>query len=164
MGRSTDVVIIGAGIASLALSVALEERKISTILLDARKAVDTAPRGLTLQPNGMEVLDKLGFLDNARRAGSKATVFEIRNWEGKVLLEADYGLLEHPHNYLLTVDSSELDLLLRYRAERAGAEVSWGARFRDLVRKDGQVEGVTFETEAGMDKVVASVVVGGDGA
>ncbi len=163
MGRSTDVAIIGAGIAGLALAVALQERKISTVLLDGRRSVDTTPRGLTLQPNGMEALDKLGVLDKTRKTGSQASVFEIRSWNGELLLEADYGLLDHPHNYLLTVNSSELDVLLRYMVEKTGAEFVWGARFQDLVRNDGRVEGVTFETNGETDQITASVVVGADG-
>ncbi len=163
MPRSADVVIVGAGLAGLTLAVALQERKISTILLDGRRGIEATPRGVTLQPNGLEALDKLGLLDKAREAGSQARIFEIRNWAGEVLLEADYGLLEHPHNYLLTTDLSELDVLLRYRAENSGAEVIWGARFKDLLGSDEQVQGVSFETEEGPDQVTASVVVGADG-
>ncbi len=164
MGRSADVVIIGAGVPGLALALALRERDISTLLLDARRNVENVSRGLTLQPNGLEALEKLGVLDKIQRAGSKTQVFEIRNSKGTLLLEADYGLLNHPQNYLLTVNASELDLALRYRAEESGAEVVWGARFQDLVRNNGQVQGVSFETDEGTDQVNASVVVGADGS
>ncbi len=164
MGRSADVVIIGAGVPGLALALALRQRDVSTLLLDARRNVENVSRGLTLQPNGLEALEKLGVLDKIQRAGSKTQVFEIRNSKGTLLLEADYGLLHHPQNYLLTVNASELDLALRYRAEESGAEVVWGARFQDLVRNNGRVRGVSFETDEGKDQVNASVVVGADGA
>ena len=164
MGRSADVVIIGAGVPGLALALALRQRDVSTLLLDARRNVENVSRGLTLQPNGLEALEKLGVLDKIQRAGSKTQVFEIRNSKGTLLLEADYGLLHHPQNYLLTVNASELDLALRYRAEESGAEVVWGARFQDLVRNNGQVRGVSFETDEGKDQVNASVVVGADGS
>lgn len=163
MARSADVVIVGAGIAGLTLALALQNRGLSTILLDARRNVDSSPKGLTLQPNGMETLDKIGVLERARQTGSQASVFEIRSWAGDLLLEADYSLLDHPYNYLLTVDSSQLDLQLRYTAEKAGAEVVWGARFQDLLVNDGRATGVMFETEGGVDQVTASLVVGADG-
>ncbi len=164
MGRTVEVVIVGAGVNGLALALALRERDISTVLLDARRNVENVSRGLTLQPNGLEALEKLGVLDKVKEKGSTAQVFEIRNPEGKLLLEADYGLLDHPQNYLLTVNASELDLALRYKAERSDAEVVWGAVFKDLVRNGGQVQGVSFETEQGLDEITASVVVGADGS
>ncbi len=163
MARTADVVIVGAGVPGLALAAALQERKISTVLLDGRRSVDTSPRGLTLQPNGMEALDKLDVMKRIHRAGSKASIFEIRNWKGELLLEVDYGLLDHPYNYLLTVNFSELDQLLREKAEGLGAEIAWGARFQEFLRKDGIVEGVVFESEGNRQNVTASVVVGADG-
>jgi 6-methylpretetramide 4-monooxygenase len=159
------VAIVGAGVTGLALALALREKNISTILLDARRNVEVASRGVTLQPNGLEALDKLGVLDRVREGGSEARIFEIRNPEGKLLLEADYGLLNHPQNYLLTVNASDLDLALRYKAEQSGAEVVWGATFQNLVgSNDGKVEGVSFQTDEGNDQVSAKVVVGADGA
>ncbi len=163
MARTVDVVIVGAGIPGLALAAALQERKISTVLLDGRRSVDTSPRGLTLQPNGMEALDKLGVVERVGRAGPKASIFEIRSWTGELLLEVDYGLLDHPFNYLLTVNFSDLDRFLRERAEGMGAEIVWGARFQELQGKDGTVEGLVFESEGDKQQVTASVVVGADG-
>ncbi len=164
MGGNVDVAIVGAGVPGLALALALRERNISTVLLDARRNIESVPRGLTLQPNGLEALDKLGVLNKVRNTGSETQVFEIRNPEGKLLLEADYSLLDHPQNYLLTVNASDLDLVLRYKAEQSGAAVIWGAGFQGLVRTDGQVQGVSFETEQGNDQITASVVVGADGS
>ncbi len=164
MEGKVDVAIVGAGIPGLALALALRERNLSTVLLDARRNVEAVPRGLTLQPNGLEALDKLGLLSRVRDAGSEAQIFEIRNPDGKLLLEADYSLLDHPQNYLLTVNASELDLALRYKAERSGADVVWGADFQGLVRSNGLVKGVSFQTDLGQDQVMASVVVGADGA
>lgn len=163
MERTADVVIIGAGIPGLALALELQQRKISTLLLDARKGAEAIPRGLTLQPNGLETLDRLGVLDRVRQAGSQTRIIEVRGWNGELLLEADYGLLEHPHNYLLTVDASQLDLLLRYKAEQSGAEVHWGTRFQDLIRDNGQLQGVSFEAERQSGQVGCSMVVGADG-
>src|SRR5437867_797649 len=147
LGESADVVIVGAGVTGLALALALRQRNVSTLLLDARRSADAVPRGITLQPNGLDALDKLGVLGNVRKSGSEARIFEIRNPKGEVLLEADYGLLEHPQNYLLTVIVSELDLAVKRAAEQWGAQVVWGAGFKDIVRNNGQVQSVSFQTE-----------------
>jgi len=164
LGEAADVAIVGAGLPALALAIFLQERGISTMLLDSRKSADSFPRGFTLQPNGLEVLDKLGLLDKALQTGSKAEVFEVRAWDGKILLEADYKLLDHPQNYLLTVNATDLDMVLRYKAEKSGAQFVWGTSFKDLVRNNGQLTGLKFETNGALQETNTAVVVGADGA
>src|SRR5207245_11422036 len=117
-----DVVIVVAGIAALALAIEIQKKEISTILLERQKSPEGIPRGLTFQPNGLAVLEKLGALDRAREIGSASQILEVKNWEGEVLLEADYSLLDHPQNYLLTANSTELERLLVYLAEKVGAQ------------------------------------------
>ncbi len=164
LAGSADVAIVGAGIPALALAISLQEKGIRTLLLDSRKSADSFPRGLTLQPNGLEALDKLGLLDKALQTGSKAEVFEVRAWDGELLLEADYRLLDHPQNYLLTVNAPDLDFVLRYRAERSGAQIAWGTSFKDLLHNNGRLTGLKFETNGELQETNAVVVVGADGA
>src|SRR5437660_2445281 len=158
-----DVVIVGAGIAALALAVELQNQGVSTILLERQRSPEGIPRGLTFQPNGLAVLEKLGALGRAREVGSASKILEVKSWQGEVLLEADYGLLEHPQNYLLTANATEIERLLVYLAEKAGAKVLWGSSFHDLTMTDGKVDGVVFETDGVTDQIQASVIVGADG-
>jgi len=158
-----DVVIVGAGIAALALAVELQNKGISTILLERQKSPEGIPRGLTFQPNGLAVLEKLGALGRAKEIGSASQILEVKSWEGEVLLEADYGLLEHPQNYLLTANATEIERLLVYLAERAGAKVLWGASFQELTQSEGRIDGVVFEADGVSDQIQASIVVGADG-
>jgi len=158
------VAIVGAGVTGLALAIALRQNGLSCVLLDARRNVESIPRGLTLQPNGLEALDKLGLLNKVTNGGERVQNFEIRSLGGQLLLDADYGLLDHPQNYLMTVNTTDLDLALRYKAEQSGAEVVWGAAFLDLVRNDGTIQGLNYETKEGKETIGASIVVGADGA
>jgi len=158
-----DVVIVGAGIAALALAVELQNKGISTILLERQKSPEGIPRGLTFQPNGLAVLEKLGALGRAKEIGSASQILEVKSWEGEVLLEADYGLLEHPQNYLLTANATEIERLLVYLAESAGAKVLWGASFQELTQSEGRIDGVVFEADGVSDQIQASIVVGADG-
>jgi len=158
-----DVVIVGAGIAALALAVELQKKGISTILLERQKSPEGIPRGLTFQPNGLAVLEKLGALDRAKEVGSTSQILEVKSWEGEILLEADYGLLDHPQNYLLTANATEIERVLVYLAEKAGAKVLWGTSFQELLMNDNWAEGVVFEEEGVSDEIRAPVVVGADG-
>jgi len=158
-----DVVIVGAGIAALALAVELQNKGISTILLERQKSPEGIPRGLTFQPNGLAVLEKLGALGRAKEVGSASQILEVKSWEGEVLLEADYGLLEHPQNYLLTANATEIERLLVYLAEKVGAQVLWGTSFQEILLKGGRAEGVVYETDRARDEIMAPLVVGADG-
>src|SRR5713101_4970534 len=163
LARYADVVVVGAGIAALALAIELEKKGISTILLERQKGPEGIPRGLTFQPNGLAVLEKLEALGRAKEVGSASQILEVKSWEGEVLLEADYSLLEHPQNYLLTANATEIERLLVYLAEKVGASVLWGTSFQEILLDGGQAEGVVYETEGGRDEIKATLVVGADG-
>jgi 2-polyprenyl-6-methoxyphenol hydroxylase-like FAD-dependent oxidoreductase len=163
--RQVDVAVVGAGIPSLALAIVLQGRGIRTLLLDARKNVDAFPRGLTLQPNGLDAIEQLGLLNETLKLGRPVQVFEIRDWKRELLLEADYGLLDTPHNYLLTIDGTRLEQLLREMTERAGVEVLRGARFKDLVVDGtGKTAGVVLNGTNNGERISTRLVVGADGA
>jgi 2-polyprenyl-6-methoxyphenol hydroxylase-like FAD-dependent oxidoreductase len=163
LARYADVVVVGAGIAALALAIELQKKGISTILLERQKGPEGIPRGLTFQPNGLAVLEKLEALGRAKEVGSASQILEVKSWEGEVLLEADYGLLEHPQNYILTANATEIERLLVYLAEKAGAKVLWGTSFQELTMTEGRADGVVYEAEGVTDQIQASVVVGADG-
>ncbi len=163
MPGKADIVIVGAGIAALALAIELQKKGISTILLERQKSPEGIPRGLTFQPNGLAVLERLGALDRAKEVGSMSQILEVKSWEGEVLLEADYSLLDHPQNYLLTANASELERTLVYLAEQAGAQILWGTSFQELLMDGGKSNGVAYESEGVSDQIRASVVVGADG-
>ena len=163
MARYADVVVVGAGIAALALAIELQKKGISTILLERQKGPEGIPRGLTFQPNGLAVLEKLEALGRAKEVGSASQILEVKSWEGEGLLEADYSLLEHPQNYLLTANATEIERLLVYLAEKAGAKVLWGTTFQELTQSEGRANGVVYEADGVTDQIQASVVVGADG-
>ena len=163
MPGKADVVVVGAGIAALALAVELQNKGISTILLERQKSPEGISRGLTFQPNGLAVLEKLGALGRAKEVGSASQILEVKSWAGELLLEADYGLLEHPQNFLLTANATEIERLLVYLAEKTGAQVFWGASFQELLSNNGRTEGVVYESEGVSDQITASIVVGADG-
>jgi len=163
LARYADVVVVGAGIAALALAIELQKKGISTILLERQKGPEGIPRGVTFQPNGLAVLEKLEALGRAKEVGSASQILEVKSWEGEGLLEADYSLLEHPQNYLLTANATEIERLLVYLAEKAGAKVLWGTTFQELAQSEGRANGVVYEADGVTDQIQASVVVGADG-
>ncbi len=103
MEEKTDVVIVGAGIAGLALALELQKRSVSTLLVDRRKGPDSVPRGITFQPNGLGALEQIGILDRVQQMGSSERILEVRDWDHNLLLEADYSVLDHSQNASIVV-------------------------------------------------------------
>jgi 2-polyprenyl-6-methoxyphenol hydroxylase-like FAD-dependent oxidoreductase len=161
--EKADVVIVGAGIAGIALSFELQKRGVSTLLLDRRKSPDPTPRGITLQPNGLEALEKIGILDRVQQMGTAERILEIKDWDHNLLLEADYSVLDHPQNYIMTVDAVEVEQILGYKTENMGAKTIWGAGFEEILWNNGTAQGVRVSIEGEQANIRASMVVGADG-
>ena len=163
MEQKTDVVIVGSGIAGLTLAYELQKKGISTLLLDRRKSPESTARGITFQPNGLEALQQVGILDRVQRIGSAERILEVKGWDGDLLLEADYSLLDHPLNYIMTVNALEVEQMLGYEAENAGARMVWGAAFEEILWENGVARGVRIKIGEEETDVNASFVIGADG-
>src|SRR2546425_1655028 len=157
-----DAVIVGAGIGGLALGYALASNGRKVCVLEARREVTPSKRGLTLQPNGLETLQQLGLLDRVLRIGAKTTHvswYEIR--EGP-LATFDYSILDHPHNYLLTVVPSELELDLREAFSSKGGIICDSTFFQETLRAGfGRV--IKAEKNRSPVEFSAKIIVGADG-
>src|SRR3989475_8043387 len=157
-----DAVIVGAGIGGLALGYALASNGRKVCVLEARREVTPSKRGLTLQPNGLETLQKLGLLDRVLRIGAKTTHvswYEIRE---RPLATFDYSILDHPHNYLLTVVPSELELDLREAFSSKGGIIYDSTFFQETLRAGfGRV--IKAEENRSPVEFSAKIIVGADG-
>lgn len=161
--KDYDVVIVGAGIGGLALGCSLASKGRKVCLLEAKPGVIPFKRGLTLQPNGLEALQKLALLDRVVKIGAK--ISRVTWWEvgGGQLATLDYSILDHPHNYLLTVVPNELELVLRDAFSDAGGTIYESTFFREIRRVGfGMVE---LKAERGGSPVEfsARIIVGADG-
>jgi salicylate hydroxylase len=87
------ILIAGAGIAGLALALALSRRGLPSLLLEKRTELTEAGAGIQLGPNGMRVLERLGV---ARRlepaAGKPAAIALLDGQTGRLIAELPLGL------------------------------------------------------------------------
>src|SRR6267378_1323022 len=121
MGREEyDVVIVGGGIGGLSLGCALAQSGRKTCVLETRPNLIGSKRGLALQPNGLAALENLGLLDQVLRIGMKITRVTWHEIGHGRLASFDYSILDHPHNFLLTIIPSELEMILREELSRTG--------------------------------------------
>src|SRR5438046_9707987 len=141
----------------------MQNRNIAPHYIHRKKVHDATPRGITFQPNGLEALEKIGVLDSIQQTGSAERIPEVRDWNQQVLVEADYGLLDHPQHYIMTADAVQVEHLLGSKAENLGAQTIWNTRFQEIVWKDGIAQGLRCNVEGGPSEIQASIIVGADG-
>lgn len=165
----TDVAVVGAGPAGLALSLMLLRSGVRVALLE-KSAGDPAAlgrdfHGEVLQPGGQQVLDRLGVLAAARERGARRlTGFRLLD-RGRVLLDIDYRRLPAPYDHLLALPQRHLlaELAAACRA-LPGFDFLPGHRLSALTEERGRCSGVVASGPRGRRVTVrARVVAGADG-
>ncbi|GAA3438516.1 FAD-dependent monooxygenase [Kutzneria kofuensis] len=163
MGEDTEVCVIGAGPAGLALTLMLLRSGARVTLVERATGFDREFRGEILQPGGQAVLASLGVLDAVRTRGAcRLDRFQLVDGD-RTLLDIDYRRLPEPHDHLLAVPQRHLlvELLAACR-EHEGFEYLDGHRVSELLRDGDRYTGAVV-TGQGKRAITAKVVVGADG-
>lgn len=170
-----DVVVIGAGGGGAVLGMALAQRGVDALVLEQAAGPPGGLRGEILQPNGQEVMARLGLLErlpaeavrpvqrfNFYRAGRRG---DGGRAGGDRLCTVDYRELPPPYNRaLVTLPNAVHHVILAALESRAPGRLRYGTRFRRLLREGTRVVGVEAEREGRSVTVRAKLVVGADGA
>ena len=152
-----DVVIVGARCAGSPLAAMLGRRGLRVCLLDRSRFPSDSLSTHVIQPCGVQVLGRLGVLDQALGAGAiPVTRFTLLDEDVRIDTEIDPEAFGTPG---LCLRRLKLDHLLVEAAAAAGAEVHTATSVTDLLWDEGRVAGV--ETQHGALR--ASLVVGADG-
>src|SRR5262245_11022440 len=83
----TRAIVVGAGIGGLATSIALRPKDVEVVVLERAPDLSKVElgAGITLWPNAMLVLDKLGAGADVRERGATLSCFEQRSRRGRLL-------------------------------------------------------------------------------
>jgi 2-polyprenyl-6-methoxyphenol hydroxylase-like FAD-dependent oxidoreductase len=165
MDFKKDVVVVGAGGGGAILGLALNRKGIDTLVIEQASGPPSGVRGEILQPNGQQVLDRLGLLKRLPQEGVlPVRFFHFRLVGGKRLCTIDYDMLPPPYNRALVmwpnvVHRTILEVL---QAENPQG-LFYGATFKSLIKDGSQVKGIEVESQGKIIKIEAKLVVGADG-
>jgi 2-polyprenyl-6-methoxyphenol hydroxylase-like FAD-dependent oxidoreductase len=160
-----DVAVVGAGGGGAVLALALAQKGVRTVVLEQAPGPPQGLRGEILQPNGQEVLDRLGLLHKLPGEATRTVhKFHFCRVGGERLCTVDYGDLPAPYNRaIVTLPNVAHHAILDAIQDERSVELWYGTTFTGLLRERNQVVGLT--ATRGMDRVTvkAQVVVGADG-
>ena len=127
--QETDVLIVGAGPAGLALAVGLQQAGLHPVIVDRLAAGQNTSRAAVIHAHTLEVLERLGIADALERRGLPLTRFALRDHD-KALFELDFSMLPSRYAQILMLPqlrTNATDVLCRVARRRAVC-ASWPGR------------------------------------
>lgn len=166
MTEETDVAVVGAGGGGAVLALALAKQGISTMVLDQAVGPPTGLRGEILQPNGQQVLDRLGVLPSLPTDAMRSVRhFHFCRAGGTRLCSIDYGELPAPYNRaIVTLPNVAHHAIVAAVQQQKSVTLRYGTSFMGLLREGHRVVGLSTTGPDGINTIRAKIVVGADGA
>jgi 2-polyprenyl-6-methoxyphenol hydroxylase-like FAD-dependent oxidoreductase len=151
---AVKAVIVGGGIGGLATTIALRSAGHEVVMLERATELAVHGAGLSMAPNALAALDRLGVSDELRRRGGIARRILVRKRRGDILSEID----AHGRAWeVVGVHRADLqDVLVR---AAAGADLRPGVTCTGLAESGGAVAAVVEDGS----EVEGDVLVGADG-
>lgn len=164
--EQTDVAVVGAGGGGAVLALALAKQGISTVVLDQAAGPPRGLRGEILQPNGQQVLDRLGVLQSLPADATRSVRhFHFCRAGGTRLCSIDYGDLPAPYNRaIVTLPNVAHHAIVAAVQEQKSVTLRYGTSFTGLLREGNRVVGLSTQGPEGTNTIRAKIVVGADGA
>lgn len=157
-----NVGIVGAGAAGLTAAILLADAAIQVEVLEKAEAPQTLGSGITLQGNALRIFRQLGVWEQIEAKGYGFSTLSLRAPDRAgtviaVLEDIRTGGEDLPAT--LGMYRPDLTAILRERAERAGALISYGKTVTEITDDGGSV---TVSTADG-DNVRYDLLIGADG-
>jgi 2-polyprenyl-6-methoxyphenol hydroxylase-like FAD-dependent oxidoreductase len=164
MNKETRCVIVGAGPGGAMLALLLVRRGVPVTLLEMHKDFDREFRGDTVHPSTLEILDQLGLAERVHEI-PHSKVYGPSFMTSKGLFQPfDLRRLKSKFPYILMIPQSKfLELLTTEAARYPEFQLKMGANVYDIIRENGSVRGVRYQTSETQAEIRASLTVGADG-
>ncbi|MGD9475943.1 FAD-dependent oxidoreductase [Shinella sp. G-2] len=159
--QETEVLIVGAGPAGLALAAALQQAGLHPVIVDRLAAGQNTSRAAVIHAHTLEVLERLGIADALERRGLPLTRFALRDHDN-ALFELDFSMLPSRYAQILMLPQDETEAILAERLKTLGGSVQRGVTVTKIT-PDATGATAVLDTPEGERTLRARYVIGGDG-
>jgi len=167
MQDAGDVIVVGAGPVGFLTALGLARRGIRVTLLEAESGINNAPRAAIYFPTTLEIIDKLGILEDAEAIGLPSTRFSMRFLDDGEVIYSDLSKTMPPgtkYDHNLHMGQHILAGVVYEHLKRLpNAKVLWNHKLVSLAQDKSGVT-LSVETPEGLREMRTDWVVGTDGA
>lgn len=156
------VIIIGGGVAGLAMSLFLKKANIESVVYEQAKAYGKVGGHFVIHPSGVKMLEMLGLAEEIKENSHPLADFAILDKDNNPLfeeieLEDELELEKMP--YLINIARFNLIDVLYKEAIKQGLNIQFGKRLKGFTQ---EAEGVHVTFEDGTEDF-GSILIGADG-
>jgi 2-polyprenyl-6-methoxyphenol hydroxylase-like FAD-dependent oxidoreductase len=164
--RFDGVVVAGAGPVGLVAALKIARAGIPVQVLDCEPGIIQWPRAIVYHAPTVEMLDRLGLLDELKVAGILKQDYQFRTVDGEILAAPHMSVLtpqDTAFPYNLHMPQHELaNAILRSLLAIPGAAVRWKTRVTGVAQDSGGVT-VTAEADGDTREIHCDWLIGADG-
>ncbi|KAH0348677.1 salicylate hydroxylase, partial [Aureobasidium melanogenum] len=157
---STEISIIGAGIAGLTLAISLHTQGIPCAIYETRPEPRNIGGAVMLSPNSLKLFDNMGIYEDLRRLGYSFDTLYFRDLAGSLKETYPFGSVEKYGYSGLRVYRFELIDLLLERVNTSNIPIHFNHKFSHVVSETEDT--VIWQLIDGTTKT-SSLLVGADG-
>ena len=160
------VLIAGAGPVGCALALFLAQNDISVILIEAQKSLPRDLRASTFHPPTLDMLAKLGLVNDMLKVGLKVENYQYRDRRTNDVAKFNLSVLEGEtnHPYRLQCEQYKMaEIAVDKLKAFPHADVRFDTRFKGFLEVDSGVKALV-QNDAGEEHIKCSYLIGCDGA
>lgn len=157
------VLVVGAGPTGLAAALDLARFQVPVRLIDKLPAPLEHSRAIAIQPRTLEMLAQRGCVEALLELGHKSHAANFYSGN-RQLLHLDFRPLLSPFPYVLFLDQTKTERVMRDRLEQLGVHVEHGVELVDFVDTDERVDAMLSKADGSQERTSVPYLIGCDGA
>ena len=160
--QNPDVLVVGAGPVGLVAGAELARRGVRVRVIDKLAQPTDQSRAIAVHARSLDMLDRMGIVDEMLSTGIKATAMEMYA-AGKKLFRVPFAEVDSAFPFTLTTAQTETERVLGAHLESLGITVERGVDLVGLTQDEQAVHVTLRRADGSTEQANASWVIGADG-